>query len=82
MESFEGGEVIKYLVIFASLLLIGMAGIIAICEDSMPHVLGAAIGIVSSVLFIVGGVGLLGVLDSHDDDDDGPFFYGHGGTVI
>lgn len=71
---------IKYLVIFVSLLLIGLAGIIVICEVPMPHVLSAAIGIVSSVLFIVGGVGLWVVLDSHDDD--GPFFYGPGGTVI
>lgn len=73
---------IKDIVIFTCLLLIGIAGIVVICEVPMPHILGAAIGIVSSVLSIAGGVGLWEVLDSHDDDDNGPYFYGPGGTVV
>lgn len=75
---------IKELVIFACLLLIGIAGIIVVCSVSMPHALGATIGIFSSVLVITGGVGLWAIIDytEHDDDDDGPHFYGPGGTVI
>lgn len=69
---------------FVCILLVGIAGIVVICSVPMPHSLAAAIGIFSSVLAIVGGVGLWSVLDdtSHDDDDDGPHFYGPGGTVI
>lgn len=75
---------IKELVIFVCLLLIGIAGIIVICSVPMPHSLGAAIGIFSSVFVIAGGVGLWAILDdtSHDDDDDGPHYYGPGGSVI
>lgn len=73
----------KYLVIFACLLLVGIAGIIAICLIPMLHFIGAAIGIFSSVLVIAGGIGLWELLDdtSHDDDS-GPHFYGPGGTII
>lgn len=76
---------IKELVIFVSLLLIGIAGIVAVCSVPMPHSIGAAIGILSSVFVIAGGVGLWTILDDigrNDDDDDGPHFYGPGGTVI
>lgn len=75
---------IKELVIFVCLLLIGIAGIIVVCSVPMPHSLGAAIGIFSSVFVIAGGVGLWAILDdtSHDDDDDGPHYYGPGGSVI
>lgn len=75
---------IKELVIFVCLLLIGIAGIIVVCSVPMPHSLGAAIGIFSSVFVIAGGVGLWAILDdtSQDDDDDGPHFYGPGGSVI
>lgn len=74
----------KELVIFACLLLFGIAGTIVVCSVSMPHALGAVIGILSSVLVITGGVGLWAIFDdtNHDDDDDGPHFYGPGGTVI
>jgi len=77
--------VIKDLVIFACLLLIGIAGIIVVCSVSMPHSLGVAIAIFSSVFVIAGGVGLWAILDDasqDDDDDDGPHFYGPGGSVI
>lgn len=69
---------------FICMLLVGIAGIVVICSVPMPHSLSAAIGIFSSALAIVGGIGLWAVLDdtSHDDDDDGPHFYGPGGTVI
>lgn len=75
---------IKELVIFVCLLLIGIAGIIVVCSVPMPHSLGAAIAIFSSVFVIAGGVGLWAILDdpSQDDDDDGPHFYGPGGSVI
>lgn len=75
---------IKELVIFVCLLLIGIAGIIVVCSVPMPHSLGAAIGIFSSVFVIAGGVGLWAILDdtSQDDDDDGPHFYGPGGSVL
>lgn len=76
---------IKELVIFVCLLLIGIAGIIVVCSVPMPHSLGAAIGIFSSVFVIAGGVGLWAILDGtsqDDDDDDGPHFYGPGGSVI
>lgn len=75
---------IKDFVIFIFVLLIGIAGIIVICFVPMPHSLGTAIGIFSSVLAIVGGAGLWAILDGpdDDDDDDGPHFYGPGGTVI
>lgn len=75
---------IKALLICIFLLLIGIAGIIIICSVPMPHLLGAAIGIFSSMLVIAGGVGLMAILDDTcpDDDDDGPHFYGPGGTVI
>ena len=80
----KGDDMLKDLVIFTCLLLIGVAGIIVICAVPMPHAIGAAIGIVSSVLVIAGGVVLWAILDkaSDDDDDDGPHFYGPGGTVI
>lgn len=75
---------IKELVIFVCLLLIGIAGIIVVCSVPMPHALGAAIAIFSSVFVIAGGVGLWANLDGtrQDDDDDGPHFYGPGGSVI
>ena len=74
----------KELVIFACLLLIGIAGIIVICSVPIPHSLGVAIGIFSSVFAVAGGVGLWEILADidHDDDDDGPHFYGPGGTII
>ena len=76
-------DIIKYLVIFVFLLLIGIAGIIVVCNVPMPHALGAAIGIFSSVFVIAGGLGLLSIVDANSrDDDDGPHFYGPGGTVI
>lgn len=77
---------IKELVIFVCLLLIGIACIIAVRSVLMPHSLGAAIAIFSSVFVIAGGAGLWAILDGtsqdDDDDDDGPHFYGPGGSVI
>lgn len=75
---------IKDLVICACLLSVGNAGIIFICFVPMSHSLTAVIGIFSSALAIVGGVGLWTLLDDTDgdDDDDGPHFYGPGGTII
>ena len=75
---------IKKLVIFVCLLLIGIAGIIVICSVTMPHSIGAVIGIFSSILVIAGGIGLWTILDDTDynDDDDCPHFYGPGGTII
>lgn len=69
---------------FVCMLLVGIAGIVVICFVPMPHSLGAAIGIFSSVFVIAGGVGLLAILDytDSDDDDDGPHFYGPGGTIV
>ena len=79
----------KYLldiVIFTCLLTIGIVGLIVICFIPMPHIIGATIGIVSSILIIAGGSGIWAVFDaaSHNDDDDdnGPHFYGPGGTII
>lgn len=76
---------IKELVICACLLLTSIAGIIFICSVPMPHSLAIVIGIFSSALAIVGGIGLWTVLDDtddDDDDDDGPHFYGPGGTIV
>lgn len=79
----KGDNMIKDLVIFICLLLIGVAGCIVIFTVPMPHAIGAVIGIFSSVFVIAGGVGLWEIVDAPSrDDDDGPHFYGPGGTVI
>jgi hypothetical protein len=74
----------KKLVIFACLLLLGIAGIIVICSVPMQNFIAATIRIFSGMSVITGGIGLLEILDdsSHDDDNDGPHFYGPGGTII
>ena len=73
----------KTLLIFILMLVAGVAGITVICTMHLPLGIGAPVCIVSIILGVSGALGIWACLDSpEDDDDDGPHFYGPGGTII